>query len=303
MKFMLADTEVVYDKYSKKDHMLSVYVPFDCERQCSFCISKEIYSGGVNIDAVINNLNKIRESDVTEVIFTGGEPMNNLEMLRVLIGIVDNKTVYINTSFLEDKSDEFIKFVNETECIKGINISRHKQSLFQDSFNPEDKHSFSMTVVASDEKVKKITKPVRINVVADPTFTEENVKNIVGRWAKLGKSNIDVTFRERYQDVNTETLHKFDSELLKILTTLYDYHSSLYCHACDKIFFTGETFTGDTAGGLIRYHKGLQSTRITIGTIVEMQELVMYPNGELCTDWDGTKDGLDEFKLLLNIKE
>ena len=39
-----------------------------------------------------------------------------------------------------------------------------------------------------------------------------------------------------------------------------------------------------------------------IGKIVEMQELVLFPDGELCTDWDKTTDGLEEYMRILNNK-
>lgn len=301
MKFILADTEVLYDKNSKKDKMCTVYVPFNCSMGCEFCISKEIYNNGVSIEGVMNSLKSLRDSDVSEIVFTGGEPMNNLDALKEMLSIVDNKNVYINTSFFDKGSDEFIKIVNTFDCVKGVNISRHKKSFVEDCMARTSGGAWDIILLAPDEKVAMIKKPVRINIVCADEFNIFETDEYVNRWSKLSRAGFDITFRVPYQDVNNSNIHELENEHISKLTELYELDSMLYCHACDKLFFTGSTFTGNENGGYIRYHRGLHLTRIKIGTIIEMQELVMFPDGKIHTDWDGTDDGLEEFCNILKI--
>ena len=301
-KYMLADTEVIYDRFTKKDKMCSVYVPFDCKRNCAFCISKGIYSNGVDKDSFMKTLSSLVDSDVSEIVITGGEPMSDIKTLVEMLEMLHDKNVFINTSLFEDGYEEFVDVVNKYDCVNGINISRHGSNIFVDSSEILPDKSLSLINLVDDSAISLINKPVRINIVVSEKTDKDFILSIVNRWGNLNKNNLDITFREMYQTIDETSLHTFNSPVLNILTDLFEYHSSLYCHACDKIFFTGGSFTGDENGGLIRYHKGLSSTRIKIGNIVEMQELVLYPNGKLCTDWDGSEDGIEEFKKILNIK-
>ena len=110
------------------------------------------------------------------VVFTGGEPSANIEKLKELLSIVDNKIVYINTSFPKKNCERFIELVNTTDCVKSISISRHKHTY--------EKDLTILSNIAEDEMIAKITKPVRINVVSqdDNTFSIESIEKYVERW-------------------------------------------------------------------------------------------------------------------------
>jgi hypothetical protein len=96
--------------------------------------------------------------------------------------------------------------------------------------------------------------------------------------------------------INKNNLYDLDNPIVDFLTENYEYDGQLYCHACSKTFFKDEKF-----GGIIRYHRGLQNTRIKIGKLCELQELVLFPDGKLHSDWDGTDDGLDEYLKILKV--
>lgn len=290
MNYILADTEVQYDKFSQKDKMITVYVPFDCKNKCRFCTSKSIYKNKVDANKVKEILNKVRLSDIKEVVFTGGEPLENLFELQEMIKRVDNKNIYINTSAPALNFNNFVNFVNGNPHIKGVNISRHYKSYSKDAQN-------SCFELATDQEISRLKCNVRINVV----LTNENrneLESYVARWAKIKKPNLDINFRENYNLITPINLHSLDNDVISYLSHRYEYFGQIYCHACDKLLFTSKDFLG-----LIRYHRGLNLTRIQIGnSVVEMQELVLFPDGELCTDWDKTKTGLEKYCQLLNLK-
>ena len=126
------------------------------------------------------------------------------------------------------------------------------------------------------------------------------MKKVLNRWEKIWKQKkgqkLDVSFRHDYNKIVNENLHLLNTESIMAATEVGNYYGRVYCHACDKVLFK-------TKNGMdFRIHRGLPNTRIKIGNIVEMQELVLFPDGILCTDWDKSQDGLEYYMKLLNIK-
>ncbi len=288
-QFILADTEVQYDISSKKDRMVTVYVPFDCKNKCKFCTSKGTYRNGTDKEKILKWLRSFRDSSLTEIVFTGGEPLEDLESLKEMLEIVSNKNVYINTLLPEKSANEFIEFTNTHSFIKGINISRHYSTFKHDQLN-------NGYVLAEDDVLSKFKCNVRINIVLNE-INRKQIIEYIERWKKVGKRDLDVTFREDYNKVTINNLHDLENETICLLSDKYEYFGQIYCHACDKILFKDRDF-----GGIIRYHRGLNCTRVRIGNVIEMQELVLFPNGELCSDWDRTTLGLKDYLKELKIE-
>lgn len=292
-KYILCDSEVTYTPDTKKDKMCTVYFPADCKNNCKFCTSKIFYKENrPNKEKVLKWLYALANSDVSEIVFTGGEPMSDLDLLNEMLEICKNKNVYINTTFLNVGKERFIKLINDYSCVKGVNISRHSDSYYIDSIMLND--------IASDEDVLDINTNVRINCFVGEKISKDKMQSILNRWEKVwerkNNNSLDVSFRHDYNIMNSNNLHLLDTESIVAATEVGEYYGRVYCHACDKVLFK-------TKRGMdFRIHRGLQNTRVKIGKIVEMQELVLFPDGELCTDWDKTTDGLEEYMRILNIK-
>lgn len=293
-KYILCDSEVTYTPDTKKDKMCTVYFPADCKNDCKFCTSKVFYKENKpNRVKVLEWLKALGESDVSEIVFTGGEPMSDLSLLEEMLKICKNKNVYINTTFLENGKDEFIFLVNKFDCVKGINVSRHSDSY--------DVDSIMLKGIARDEDLLKINTNVRINCFVGEKISKDKMENILARWElvweKKSNNSLDVSFRHDYNTITPEILHLLDTESIYAATEVGEYYGRVYCHACDKVLFKTKR------GMNFRIHRGLQNTRVKIGNIVEMQELVLFPDGVLCTDWDKTTDGIDEFLKILSIEK
>ena len=81
---------------------VTVFVPYDCNNHCPFCINKKEYADctGFSLDAILDS---IRTMDAItprcDFVFTGGEPLANLEALqKMLDAIPTTHKVYINTT-------------------------------------------------------------------------------------------------------------------------------------------------------------------------------------------------------------
>ena len=292
--YILSDSEVTYTPETKKDKMCTVYFPHDCKNNCKFCTSKVFYESNVpNREKVLDWLRAFENSDLSEIVITGGEPMSDLNLLREMLYLCRNKNVYINTTFLEKGKEEFIELVNTFKNIKGVNISRHCETYEQDCL--------VLNEIARDEDLIRLNTNVRINCFVGDKISVDKMARIIKRWEPIWEQkkdqSLDLSFRHDYNKIVPETLHALDTESIFAATELADYYGRVYCHACDKVLFKTKK------GMNFRIHRGLQNTRIKIGNIIEMQELVLFPDGSLCTDWDKTTDGIEEYLKTLNINK
>ena len=234
------------------------------------------------------------------VVFTGGEPSSNIAMLKELLSIVDNKIVYINTSLPKKNAAEFIHLVITTECIKGISISRHRKTYEEDCQ--------ILRNIAEDELITLIQKPVRINVVqeSEDAFDIANIEKYVARWKRLasimgGPDTLVLNLRGNYCLQDPRDLHDMTGNMVvNELATRYYYNSHSFCNVCDTCVFEEVDENGNTEF-VIQYHRGLMNTVVKFGNVVELNDLIILQNGDICYDWDGKKEGIEKF--LEMIKE
>lgn len=245
---------------------VTVYVPYDCPNNCKFCTSKNEYSKKTNLEKIKQHLHQVRNSSIKEVVFTGGEPMANCNILAELINIVDNKDVYINTSFIHPSIDLFLYLVNSTDCIKGINISRHAESFEQEK----------LSLIARDLFIKMINKPVKVNVVIGGNTNKSFFKDVLKRW---GYYDVKVSFRADFSKTSPEKLHDLNDPILKKLLSFGEYVNRKYCDVCDTTLMKREN-------QYYEYHKGLETTSIEMGNSIIVNDVIIFPDGELCYDWD-----------------
>ena len=81
---------------------VTVFVPYDCNNHCPFCINKQEYEHpeGFSLEKICES---IRVMDAItprcDFVFTGGEPMANLDSLQVMLDCVPTThRVYFNTT-------------------------------------------------------------------------------------------------------------------------------------------------------------------------------------------------------------
>ena len=112
---------------------VTVFVPYDCQNNCPFCVNKEEYENmeGFSLEKICESI-RVMDGITPECdfVFTGGEPFSNLESLQILLDQVPaTHKVYINTTFpvfADRTGDEMIEFVERNkDKITCINISRH----------------------------------------------------------------------------------------------------------------------------------------------------------------------------------
>ena len=63
-----------------------VYVPYNCGRKCPFCESRKMYDTlNVSLDKTLEVLRRIADSDIEDIMITGGEPCDNLDYLGKML--------------------------------------------------------------------------------------------------------------------------------------------------------------------------------------------------------------------------
>lgn len=257
--------------FGRENLALTIFVPFDCHNNCAFCTSKQTYkTDPPNVELVkagVRSFFKDYRFPIKDVVFTGGEPMADIDILFELIDMIPSKyNVYINTTFTNKNLDDFVDLVNHCKKIKGVNISRHSETY------EDDCRIFCN--IAPDESIKRITKPVRINCVVG----EQDIERVVSRWAYTG---VELCFREDYTKFQNDENHLHDpyGEVpIKLLQMGYQFHSHVQCNVCDTTRFIKE-------GNIVSFHKGKHHSSILRQYELEINDLIIKQSGQFAYDW------------------
>lgn len=260
--------------FGRDNLALTIFVPYDCANNCRFCTSKETYRtcrpSIKNVKYQIKRILTEHAFPIKDVVFTGGEPMSDVSGLKDLLDLIPSKyNVYINTTLIKRNFEEFVDFVNGCEKIKGVNISRHCETYEQDA-------SF-LADIATDEMIKLIKKPVRINCVVG----NQNISKVVERWNQLG---VHLYFRKDFnieQDF-VELHNPYDALTMKLISDGFSFISHTQCNVCDTTVFEKD-------GQIVAYHKGQKNSSIRIGQYLEINDLIIDQSGSFTFDW-GTND-------------
>ena len=112
---------------------VTVFVPYDCNNHCPFCINKEEYADTSNfsLERILYSIHEIGEfTPRCDFVFSGGEPLANLAGLQQMLDAVPSTHhVFINTTlpvFQDYSEDEVTDFLNSNrDKITCVNVSRH----------------------------------------------------------------------------------------------------------------------------------------------------------------------------------
>lgn len=254
---------------------VTVFVPYDCQNNCPFCVNKEEYENmeGFSLEKICDSIHVMDEiTPECDFVFTGGEPFANLESLQILLDQVPTThKVYINTTFpvfADRTGDEMIEFVERNkEKITCINISRHLVPYVEES---------------PDELIARIPTKTRVNCVLYKDYPRDELVQYMRRFKKYG---IPIQFRFDYTDTTPENL--YDEEHDMILKDLKEFCRYTGLDGCRMR--CGYHF--DFEGLELTYHKTLPYSTIVENdgeqTYDILYDILIKQNGDIHGDWDG----------------
>ena len=254
-------------KIGRDNFALTIFMPVDCKNGCSFCTSKKDYQvNKPDLDKVFDAITEIGRYDIpfSDIVITGGEPFADIVALKIILGyaqlvINPNCNFYINTSLPKDTVNKAIALINSTDCIKGVNISRHLKKVFCDK-------------VADIEDTKKIKKPIHFNCVLFEEPTDKELIEYCELYSPIGQP----TFRADYRTITHDNLHSCNYPLFKRLDDLFGFESSTQCHVCHTDYFEN---------GCV-LHRGVENSHIEFKNYVEVNDIIIKQNGEIRYDWN-----------------
>ncbi len=254
---------------------VTVFVPYDCQNNCPFCVNKEEYENmeGFSLEKICDSIKTMDEiTPYCDFVFTGGEPFSNLDSLQVLLDQVPKThKVYINTTFpvfADRTGDDMIEFVEKNkDKITCINISRHLLPYVEES---------------SDELLARIPTKTRVNCVLYRDYPRDQLVQYMRRFKKY---NIPIQFRFDYTDTTPENL--YDEEHDMILKDLKEFCRYTGLDGCRMR--CGYHF--DFEGLELTYHKTLPYSTIVENdgeqTYDILYDILIKQNGDIHGDWDG----------------
>lgn len=252
----------------RENFAATIYVPYDCANNCPFCTSKVEYrKHKPDVNAVLAALEAlVRNPAIKDIVFTGGEPTADIELLNRMIYMARGKNIFINTTLPSTNFFKFLSTVNEG-YVTGVNISRHATSFAEDS---KLFHS-----IVDDWAIDGFKVPVKINAVVTEETTLEDIQKIVDRWA--GKENVTLCFRHDFRTMTPEKLHVLNGDkVLDYLGSKYSFVSHSFCDVCDTVRFKER----------IAYHRGLEHSSFKFGNTVIVNDVIVFPDGFIAYDWD-----------------
>lgn len=254
-------------KIGRDNFALTIFMPVDCKNGCSFCTSKKDYQiNKPNLTRVFDAISEIGRYDIpfSDIVITGGEPFADITTLKFILGytqllINPNCNFYINTSLPKDTVNKAITLINNTDCIKGVNISRHLKKVFCDK-------------VADIEDIKRIKKPIHFNCVLFEEPTDKELIEYCDLYSPIGQP----TFRADYRTITHDNLHSCNYPLFRKLDDLFGFEVSTQCHVCHTDHFEN---------GCV-LHRGVENSHIEFKNYVEVNDIIIKQNGEIRYDWN-----------------
>lgn len=243
----------------------TIFVPWDCKNHCKFCTSKQMYKQRTcDMDAIISQIKKLNDNPlIEEFVFTGGEPLADVEKLAQLVDVCE-KPVFVNTTFpVNDDIDEVIEYINNSDKIRGINISRHMHQQFYEKIMTPDMFFL-------------IKKPIKLNVVLSKEFNIEEFRNFIVPYKN--SEDLAICIRADYRNITKDNLKNRD-EVFEKLILEYEYEHSGGCMVCNDDIFWDDDLR-------IHYHRGMEHSKVVYGNKVFVNDILITIDGQIYDDWD-----------------
>ena len=267
---------------------VTVFVPYDCQNHCPFCINKQEYADctGFSLEKIIASIHTLDAiTPRCDFVFTGGEPLADLDALQQMLdAIPTTHKVYINTTFPVQEHttlDEMVAFTERNkDKITCMNISRHLQKYVEES---------------PDEVLGRIACRTRINCVLYKRYPADKLPAYVERLLPYG---IPVQFRYDYTETTPENLYDEEhDQILHDLRRLFTYKGLDGCRMRNGFHFAYK-------GLHLTYHKTLPySTIVETGddgvTYDILYDVLIKQNGEIHSDWTGVKMDVNAYRKVV----
>lgn len=265
--------------FTKVGPTVTMFVPYDCNNACPFCVNKKEYSSktAFNLDRCYQSLDLLdRIFPYNDIVLTGGEPLANLEGLQdILNHIGEGHHIYINTT-LPVNGDQTIESVAEflnknAERISCINVSRHLKHYVKEC----------------DDKIFELLKfRHRINCVvfeeADEPETKEKLLTFLDRF-----KGHEIQLRANYSNLTLDNVFETKGDkLFELISDICEYKQQLEVEK----FRTGFVF--EKNGSTITYHKTLPFAKVD-GIV---GDIILRQTGRIYDDWN-------EYGSELNIND
>lgn len=265
---------------------VTVFVPYDCQNHCPFCVNKEEYADttGFSLEAICHSIEIMdKMTPYCDFVFTGGEPLANLKSLQVMLDKVSSTHhIYINTTLpvnAHQTEGELLAFLDRNAGkISCLNISRHMQHYVEES---------------NDALLAKLPVRFRINCVLYKKYPREQLIPFMERFRRVHAPSIQ--FRFDYTETTPENLYdEPHDQILKDLKQVACYTGLDGCRMRCGFHFRYKDLE-------LVYHKTLPYS-----TIVEkdpedgkvyaiLYDILIKQNGRIDSDWDGTVMDLDAY--------
>lgn len=286
-------------KSGRANLALTVFVPWDCTKNCSFCTTKSLYKKELaSIRKIKSRMKSVlsKVSSIKDIVISGGEPLDNLDSLYQIIKDVDKTryNVYVNTSFpkVDQDSEIFRKILAKVD---GFNVSRHY------GHNYSDFSSFDEIIAAVTSNAR-----VRINILLNTHIEDMVDKDKFLEYIEDIKryDYFDIQLRANYLKTSTGTRSTFTLKDNNDKTTKYliDTYGNNYCtnvhtsgcNVCNSVLVIYNGYN------TISFHKGVRFTLIDNSTYFEVNDVIIFPNGDIKLDWDGPSIDLKKIRDLDN---
>ena len=268
---------------------VTVFVPYDCNNHCPFCINKQEYADttGFSLEKICESIRIMDEiTPNCDFVFTGGEPLANLKSLQVMLDCIPNThRIFINTTLPVMQNyteDEVVSFLNSNkDKLTCINVSRHLYPFVEES---------------NDAVFSRLEVPARINCVLFGSHPTEKLMAFIKRF---GVYNVPIQFRSDYTKTTPENLYvECDDEILADLCSILQPTILEGCRIrCNYEFLDGDH--------VISYHKTLPySTIVETGedgvTYDILYDILIKQTGEIHSDWvENRKLDVDAYRKVV----
>lgn len=255
--------------FKKAGPTVTMFVPYDCNNACPFCVNKKEYRDTSDFDLErcyksLDLLHRIFPNN--DVVLTGGEPLADLDALQDIINhIEEGHHIYINTtlpvaddSSIEEVAEILNKYKDRISC---LNVSRHLKHYVKE---------------CSDEIFDMLDFRTRINCVVFEDAKEESTKEKLIQFLDRFQGH-EIQLRANYSYLTLDNVFRTDNDnLFKLINEICEYKYSLE----QEKFRTGYVF--EHKGSITTYHKTLPFAKVDgiIGDIIIRQ------TGKIYDDWN-----------------
>ena len=267
---------------------VTVFVPYDCNNHCPFCVNKEEYgdTSTFSLEKILESIRAIGEfTPRCDFVFTGGEPLANLDSLqKMLDAVAGTHRVFINTTLpvMNDYTeDDIVSFLNRNrDKITCVNVSRHLHKFVEEG---------------NDEIFGRLEVPARVNCVLYLSHSAEKMLEFVRRFEPW---NVPIQFRADYTKTTPENLYdETDDDILWQLRSVLRPTLLEGCRIrCNYEFLDGKH--------VVSYHKTLPYSTMTEtdsegNTYDILYDVLIKQNGDLHSDWTGVPMALEDYKKVI----